>query len=188
MSSKFPVYLELRAGIPASATLYVNNSAYYELTHKRTNGKYHTYLSSVFLAYDPVTNKPLNKNWSVDTMVTSLWTSLRPSAGADGTVTGRCLGRKCLEGKFWMTPNLVFEWVYTNPRTGVRKKTRLASDEGRWYFGTRERPLVSLWGNGTEVFRAQSSTKVCTAGDGDLETSLVPVGLMLIAENNYNEI
>ena len=188
MSKKFPVYLELNAGIPASATLYVNNTAYYELTHERTNGKYHTYLSSEYLTFDPVTRKPFKKNWPMDTTVTSIWTSLRPTAGADGTVTGTCLGRKCLEGKFWMTPNLVFEWIYTNPRTGVRKKTRLASNEGRWYFGIRVRPLVALWGNGKEVFRAQSSTKVCTAGDGDLETSLVPVGLMLIAENLYKGI
>jgi hypothetical protein len=188
MTKKFPVYLELNSGMPASAKLYVNNTAYYGLTHERTNGKYHTYLSSEYLTFDPVTNKPFNKTWPVDTTVTSIWTSLRPTAGADGTVTGTCLGRKCLDGKFWMTPNLVFEWIYTNPRTGVRKKTRLASNEGKWYFGTRDRPLVALWGNGMEVFRAQSSTKVCTAGDGNLETSLVPVGLMLIAENIYKGI
>ena len=61
MSKKFPVYLELNAGIPASATLYVNNTAYYELTHERTNGKYHTYLSSEYLTFDPVTQQTLQK-------------------------------------------------------------------------------------------------------------------------------
>ena len=156
------------------------------MTHTASPVGYRTYMSAEFITTDPVTGKPIPKILPVDTMVTSILTSF--NFRNRGIITGTCRGRPCLEGNFWVTPNLVFEWVYTNPMTGVKRKTRLASNEGKWFFGARERSLVSLRGDGKEVFRAQSSRTVCTAGDGDLETSLVPVGLMLIAENRYNGI
>jgi hypothetical protein len=187
-TNMFPMHVKLRSGNPASATVYINNNPYYDLTHEHKNGEYHTYISAEYLAWDPSQGSFVNQiiPWPYETGVSSIWTSPRPAMGADGTIRGTCRGQPCLRGKFWMSPNLVFEWDYRNPITGAKRRTRLESNEGRWYFGEFYRPLVSLHANGTEVFRAQSSTTVCTAGDGDLETSLVPVGLMLIAENNFS--
>jgi len=86
-----------------------------------------------------------------------------------------------------MHQNLRFEFRYTNPETGETKSKTIASDEGQWFFKTRTRPLVNLRdGSGKEVFRAQNTNVVCSAGDGDYETSLVPVGVMLLAEKIYN--
>lgn len=192
MRNKFPMYVELKAGNPAFGKVFINGTACYELTHERQENRiYHTYISAEFLSFDSNLGKYVKQStipWPASTGVTSIWTSLKPTSGADGTVTGTCgHGIRCLEGKIWMTPNLEFEWIYKNPVTGVMKKTRLASNEGRWYFGTSHRALVSLSENGKEVFRAQSSKTVCIGGGG-LDTSLVPVGLMLIAENNYNRL
>jgi hypothetical protein len=187
MPDKFPLYVTLQAGNPASGRLFLNNTPRYGLTHEKVNGKYHTFISAEYLYMDPNARKPINTSTPfASTGVTSIWTSLRPTEDADGTVTGTCLGRPCLDGKFWMTPNLKFEWIYKNPHTGISKRTELSSNEGEWYFGLWNRPLVSLHQNGTEVFRVQNTNTLCSAGNGDLETSLVPVGLMFIAENIYN--
>lgn len=187
-TNMFPMYVKLYSGNPASAIVYINNKPYYYLNHERKNGVHHTYISGEHFGWESLRGQQAEQTipWPYETGVTSILTSLRPSMGADGTIWGSCRDKPCLRGKFWMTPNLVFEWEYQNPITGTKRRTRLASNEGRWYFGNANRALVSLHANGTEVFRAQSSSTVCTAGDGDLETSLVPVGLMLIAENNFN--
>jgi hypothetical protein len=188
MSNTFPMYVELQAGNPASGRVFMNKTAIYELTHEKRNRKYHTFISAEYLTFDSNLGRYVRQDipWPSSTGVTSIWTSLKPTAGAVGTISGSCHGRHCLQGIFWTTPNLEFEWTYTNPLTRVKKRTRLSSNEGRWYFGTDHRALVSLFGNGMEVFRAQSSMTVCTGGNGDLETSLAPLGLMFIAENNFN--
>ena len=182
------MYVELQAGNPAFGKVFMNKTAIYELTHEKRNGKYHTFISAEYLTFDSNLGRYVRQDipWLSSTGVTSIWTSLRSTAGADGTISGSCHGRHCLEGKFRTNPNLEFEWIYTDPLTRVKKRTQLSSNEGQWYFGKDHRALVSLFGNGTEVFRAQSSMTVCTGGHGDLETSLAPLGLMFIAENNFN--
>jgi hypothetical protein len=190
MSPKFPVYITLESGKIANAKVFVNNQVSWHLKHEKQGATAHMWISAEYLVWDTFLKEFVRQDisWPHETAVNHIWTSLKPADGADGTITGTCKGQICLEGKIWTHPNLEFEWVYTNPITGVKKTKRLASDEGQWYFGRANRPLVSLRNNGTEVFRAQSTTTVCTAGDGDLETSLVPVGLMFIAENNFNKI
>jgi hypothetical protein len=190
MSQKFPVYVTLESGKIANAKVFVNNQVSWHLKHETRDGTAHTWISAEYLAWDIFLKGFVHQNisWPQETAVNHILTSLQPTDGADGTIIGTCKGQICLKGKIWTHPNLAFEWVYINPITGAKKTKRLASNEGEWYFGKENRPLVSLRNNGTEVFRAQSTTTVCTAGDGDLETSLVPVGLMFIAENNFNKI
>jgi len=173
-----------------AAMVYVHGSLLYGMTHENIdNWTYKTSISAEYLHWDSFLGKYVRKNsWPYNTSVASITTKLQMEGGAYGTIRGTCGrgGVVCLEGKIWTMPHLLFYIIYTNPETGVTTKTTLSSDEGDWYFGTRHRPLVSLHNrNGTEVFRAQSSETVCTAGDGNLETSLVPVGLMLMAENVF---
>jgi hypothetical protein len=190
MSPKFPVYITLESGKIANAKVFINNQVSWHLKHEKQGATAHMWISAEYLVWDTFLKEFVHQNisWPHATAVNHIWTTLKRTDGADGTITGTCKGQICLEGKIWTHPNLEFEWVYTNPVTGVKKTKRLASNEGQWFFGRANRPLVSLRNNGTEVFRAQSTTTVCTAGDGDLETSLVPVGLMFIAENNFSNI
>jgi hypothetical protein len=190
MGKKFPMYVTFNSESTSAATVYMHKSPIYDIAHENIDKwTYKTYISAEYLDWDPLLGKYVSQNnpWPFETGVTSITTKLLASAGADGTISGTCgVGRNCLEGKIWMRPNLEFHIKYTNPVTGVTTRTTLFSDEVAWYFGKKHRPLVSLHNkNGTEVFRAQSSETVCTAGDGSLETSLVPVGLMLIAENIF---
>src|SRR5277367_1459803 len=184
MGKKFPMYVTFNSEGSSAATVYIHGSPIYDMALEHIDKwTYKTYISAEHLSWDSLLGKYVQQNdpWPFETGVTSITTKLLPKAGADGTISGTCNGgRHCLEGKIWMQPNLKFHIRYTNPVTGVTTRTSLSSDEGTWYFGKDHRPLVSLHNkNGTEVFRAQSSKTVCTAGDGSLETSLVPVGLML---------
>jgi hypothetical protein len=190
MGNKFPMHVTFNSESTSAATVYMHKSPIYDMAHENIDKwTYKTYISAEYLRWDSLLGKYVSQNnpWPFETGVTSITTKLLPSAGADGTISGTCgVGRNCLEGKIWTRPNLEFHIKYTNPVTGVTTRTTLFSDEVAWYFGKKHRPLVSLHNkNGTEVFRAQSSETVCTAGDGSLETSLVPVGLMLIAENIF---
>jgi len=189
MGNKFPMYVTFNSENSPAATVYMHGSPLYDLAHESIDKwTYKTYISAEYLDWNTFLGKYVQQNpWPYQTGVTSITTKLLPKAGADGTIQGTCGdGSVCLEGKIWMRPNLEFHIKYTNPTTGVTTKTTLSSDVGAWYFGKHHRPLVSLHNrNGTEVFRAQSSETVCAAGDRSLETSLVPVGLMLIAERIY---
>jgi hypothetical protein len=187
MSSKFPISVTMQAGKTGNANVYINQQLSWHMKHEKVNRLYHTWISAEYLVWDRFLKKYIEQDiiWPNETAVNDIYTSLIPAAGADGNVTGTCKGVPCLEGKIWTHPNLKFEWVYTNPVTGEKRTTTLASNEGQWYYGMKNRALVTLHSDGTEVFRAQSTTTVCTAGDGQLETSLVPVGLMFIAENKY---
>ena len=190
MGNKFPVYVTFNSENTPAATVYMHRSPIYDLAQESIDKwTYKTYISAEYLNWNSLLGKYVRENndWPYQTGVTSIITKLFPEAGADGTVRGTCGdGSVCLDGKIWMKPNLELHMKYTNPATGVTTKTTLSSNEGAWYFGKKHRPLVSLHNrNRTEVFRAQSSETVCTAGDWNLETSLVPVGLMLIAERIY---
>ena len=190
MGNKFPMYVTFDSQNPSTATVYIHGSPIYEMKHENVDKRtYKTYISAEYLYWNSLLGKYVQKTdvWSSQTGVGIITTKLTPKAGADGTVHGTCGdGRVCLEGKIWMTPNLAFLINYTNPVTGVTTNTTWSSNEGQWYFGKKHRPLVSLRNvHGTEVFRAQSSNTVCTAGDGNMETSLVPVGLMFVAENIF---
>ena len=189
---RFPVYMEMNVlpfGYGVSGDVYLHKQKTWQMTHtgNKQNGTYHTYLSHDILVRDPWRNGWISHDttWPKNTAVDHIWTTLRPSDDADGTIRGTCRGTPCLEGKLWMKPNLVFQWTYRNPLTGEEKTTTLASDDGRWFFGDVFRPLVSLKNNGTEVFRAQCTNVVCSGGNGELETSLVPMGLMMVAETRY---
>jgi hypothetical protein len=192
MPGKFPVFVEfgvdkgnLRTGMGVDmATVWVDGKKLYQVSHDEQFGRVHTFLSAEYLR----DGKKKRTLWPRETAVSDLWTNFTRGADlSDGTLTGNCNQVHCLEGKFWMTPNLRYTWTYRNPVTGEIKRKTVQSNEGEWFFRQRHRPLVSLTnGNGTEVFRAQSTKVVCSAGDGDYETSLVPVGLLLLAEQIYS--
>ena len=171
-----------------AASVYVNGKKLWQISQEEKFGRMHMFLSAEYLHRSGNGLSQKNTSWPGDTAVSDIWTNFsRTYDGSDGTVTGSCHGRPCLQGKFWMHQNLRFEFRYTNPETGETKSKTIASDEGQWFFKTRTRPLVSLRdGSGKEVFRAQNTNVVCSAGDGDYETSLVPVGVMLLAEKIYN--
>lgn len=193
MPDKFPVFVEfgvdrgnLRTGMGVDmATVWVDGRKLHQVSHDEQFGRVHTFLSAEYLRLD---GKRKRTSWPGETAVTDLWTNFTRGVDlSDGKLTGNCHDVPCLEGKFWMTPNLRYTWTYRNPVTGEIKEKTVQSNEGPWFFRQRHRPLVSLTnGNGTEVFRAQSTKVVCSAGDGDYETSLVPVGLLLLAEQIYN--
>lgn len=196
MGGKFPVHVEFLAyrgkfktGLGTNmASVYVGRNLLWQVSHDETNfGRLHTFISAEYLANGRNGLVRKRTAWP-ETAVSDIWTNF--TRGVDeshATVSGTCNGQLCLKGKLWLYPNLRYRWTYTNPVTGEMRSKNIGSDEGQWFFGTRHRPLVSLKdGNGTEVFRAQSTRVVCSAGDGDYETSLVPVGLMLLAEKLYN--
>ena len=187
---RFPVSVKMEAGNPATAQVYFQKELLWGVEHEKVDQIYHTRIATKYRTWIPSSNlwgdNYKSSEWPRENAVNDIWTSLIPAKGADGIINGTCQGVPCLTGKLWMSPYLEFEWTYTNPTTGVKSTKRMSSDEGRWYFGQQYRPLVSLKNNGTEIFRAQSTKTVCSGGDGDIETSLVPLGLMLIAENNYN--
>jgi len=189
---QFPVYVKMAAGSPATGMVYYNNDLLWDLEHEEIGGIYHTRIAYKYRTWNPTLNRwgdnYKSTQWPRADAVNEIWTSTKPTQGADGSINGSCQGTPCLTGKIWMFPNLEFEWTYTNPTTGIMTTKRMSSNEGQWDFKQEYRPLVSLKNNGTEIFRAQSTKTVCSGGDGDIETSLVPLGLMLIAENNYNGI
>jgi hypothetical protein len=189
MPDKFPMFFTLNQRLPG-AKVYMDNRHVWNVDLEKLDDGYRTFVNAETLHWSDTGRKSIvHRNpWHTKTAVTSITTSLRPFENdADGSLKGNCSGIPCLEGKLWITPNLVFQWTYTNPVTGEKKDTRLSSDEGDWYFGTRHRPLASLKSNGTEVFRAQSTQTFCSAGNRDWDTALVPMGLMLIAENDYKQ-
>lgn len=192
MTNRFPVYVKMEAGTPATGKVYFHNELLWGLEHKKVGQVYHTSTPWKYRTWAPsikaFTDNYRSTDWPLETAVDELWTSAKSVRGAAGTIRGTCRGIPCLTGKLWMFPNLEFEWTYQNPKTGKMTTKRMRSDEGRWYFGTAALPLVSLRSNGTEIFRAQSTSTVCSGGDGDIETSLVPLGLMFIAENIYYKI
>jgi hypothetical protein len=185
---QFPVYVEMR-GLPFGqgiiGDVYFQKRKSWRMKHLGSdrNGTYYTYFSQEVRPGYPLQN-PVRSEWP-KTAVTQIWTSLKSNGDADGTVKGSCSGTPCLVGKIYMKPNLIFQWTYTNPSTGETRSTRLASNEGQWYFGKKYEPLVTLKNNGIEAFRAQGTNVVCSGGDGQLETSLVPTGLMMIAEEYF---
>ena len=194
MPDKFPVYVQLhlnqgefKMGMwTNAASVYVNDKQLWQVSYEEKFGRVHTFLSAEYLHRSGNGLSQKITAWPGNTAVSDIWTNFSSGAdGSDGTITGTCGGRPCLQGKFWMTPNLRFDFRYTNPETHETKSKTIASDEGKWFF-TRHQPLVSLCdGNGKEVFRAQSTNVVCSAGDGNYETSLVPLGLILLAERKF---
>jgi len=195
MPNKFPVYVhfhfdqgEFKTGMGTNAaSVYVNRKKLWQVSYEEKFGRAHMFLSAEYLYHSGNGLFQKNTSWPGDTAVSDIWTNFSSGTdGSDGTVTGTCGGRPCLEGKFWMTPNLRFEFRYINPETHEMKSKIIASDEGKWFF-QRYQPLVSLRDSkAKEVFRAQATNVVCSAGDGDYETSLVPLGLMLLAEKIHN--
>lgn len=193
-SSHFPVSVKMTAGRPAYGDVYFHKEKLWRLRQDVVDRTYHTRIDSPYLIWSPSTGtwvpQPSDGQWPRNTIVDGIWMTLNPmslgqSSDADGVLNGTCRGRLCLTGKIWTYPRLAFEWKYTNPESGENKTKRMSSEEAEWYFGYNNRPLASLQQDGNEIFRAQSSTTVCGGGDGDIETSLVPVGLMLMAENRY---
>lgn len=188
--SRFPVYVKMAPGNPATGKVYFHNKPLWGLEQEKIDQVYRTHIATKYRTWNPSLNlwwdNYKSTDWPLETAVNKIWTSVTPAKGADGTINGTCQSVPCLTGKIWMYPNLEFEWTYTNPKTGVSKTKGMSSNEGRWHFGKEDRPLVSLKSNGTEIFRAQSTATVCSGGDGDIETSLVPMGLMLISEQIYN--
>jgi hypothetical protein len=127
-----------------------------------------------------------NVTWPQSTGVRSMIYDL--SQPEKGKLSGFCGPKEhlCLNGTVEMDP-LRLEWTYTDPITKIREEKVLES-EGTWQFGRRHRPWVNLHENdlaGDIVFRAPSSKIVCGAGDGDLRNAVVPVGLIMIAEQKY---
>jgi hypothetical protein len=105
-----------------------------------------------------------------------------------GSMIGFCGTNRelCLNGTVEIDP-LRLEWTYTDPITKVQEEFVLES-EGQWRFGSRHRPWVYLHRdgiNGDVAFFAPSSKWVCGAGDGDLRNAIVPVGIIMIAEQQY---
>jgi hypothetical protein len=101
-------------------------------------------------------------------------------------IMGYCGSQKerCLNGTIQLDP-LRFEWTYTDPLTS-EVEHKILDSEGRWNFGRRHRPLVQLRDSeGDLVFSAPSSTVACGGGDGDLRTAIVPVGMVIMAEQEY---
>lgn len=193
MTSRFPIYVKMEAGNLATGKVYFNNRLLWGLEHTKVDHQvYHTSMPWKYRTWTPsiqaYSDNYKATDWPQETAVNEIWTSVKPAQGADGTINGTCQEIPCLKGRFWMYPNLKFEWTYTNPKTGKKTIKRMSSEEGKWFFGTKDLPLASLKSNGTDIFRAQSTNTVCSGGDGDIETSLVPLGLMFIAENIYYKI
>ena len=90
----------------------------------------------------------------------------------------------CLNGTVQMAP-LMFEWTYIDPQTSETEHKVLSGD-GRWRFG-KNRPYVQLYSSSKDlVFSAPASKVICGGGDGDLRTAVVPAGIIMIAEQQYN--
>ena len=82
------------------------------------------------------------------------------------------------------------EWTYTDPITKEPEEKVLDAEELKvWQFGTKHRPWVNLRDGNNEklVFSAPSSKWVCGGGEGDLRDVVVPVGLIMTAEQRYNK-
>jgi hypothetical protein len=131
-----------------------------------------------------------NVTWPEDRAVREMVYNLPPRGEeGKGTMMGLCGAEKlaCLNGTVEMEP-LRLEWTYTDPVTNEKVEKTLQS-EGRWQFGTTHRPWVNLGDRNNEnpIFSAPSSKWVCGGGDGDLRDSVVPVGLIMIAEQRYNK-
>jgi hypothetical protein len=111
-------------------------------------------------------------------------------ADGKGSLVGFCGSEKlaCLNGTVEMEP-LRLEWTYTDPVTEQKEEKVLHSEEKGWQFGTKHRPWVNLRDGTNEhlVFSAPSSKWVCGGGDGDLRDAVVPVGLVMAAEQRYNK-
>ena len=131
-----------------------------------------------------------NVTWPEDRAVREMVYNL-PLGGKNGmgTMTGFCGAEKqaCLNGTVEMEP-LRLDWTYTDPVSQEKVEKTLQS-EGRWQFGTDHRPWVNLRHGKSEnhIFSAPSSKWVCGGGDGDLRDAVVPVGLIMIAEQRYKK-
>lgn len=123
-----------------------------------------------------------NVSWPDETAVREVLYDLTPRKKS---VYGFCGESKklCLNGTIYTDP-LGLHWTYLDPLTFEREDKSLES-EGRWYYGRDQRPLVDLTVDGKVVFRAPSSRVVCGAGDYDFRTAVVPVGMIMIAEQNF---
>ena len=110
--------------------------------------------------------------------------------GGTGRMVGFCGPQKltCLNGTVEMEP-LKLEWTYTDPITKEPEEKVLHAEEKAWQFGTKHCPWVNLRDGTNEklVFSAPSSKWVCGGGDGDLWDAVVPVGLVMTAEQRYNK-
>ena len=131
-----------------------------------------------------------NVSWPVRRAVTEVVYDLSHVGDeGKGTMAGFCSTERvaCLNGTVEMEP-LRLEWTYTDPVTG-EKAEKVLQSKGRWQFGTNHRPWVNLWDGKDEnlVFSAPSSKWVCGGGDGDLRDAVVPVGLIMIAEQRYKK-
>jgi hypothetical protein len=130
-----------------------------------------------------------NVTWPLMSTVREVTYDLTPNDEAIGSLVGYCgAGRQlCLNGTVMLDP-LRLEWTYTDPQTSESEHKVLES-EGQWRFN-KHRPYLELRrddGLRDLVFSAPASKVVCGGGDGDLRTAVVPVGLIMMAEQQYNK-
>jgi hypothetical protein len=185
----FPVTIKLYPrdrSFKDPAVITITDRQYsYAMVHEKVNDIYYTNVSE--RTYEWASSQFPHPQ---DTGIYSLATSFNHHGSTDthGSIIGTCANEtRCLEGRFWVSPDLVFEYNYTDPVSSAREEQRLASNEGTWFFGKTHRPVVSLWKEEVEVFRATGTSTFCSAGDQDLETSVVPLGLMMIAERKFKD-
>jgi hypothetical protein len=127
-----------------------------------------------------------NVTWPQESAVREVVYDFSQNDGETNTIVGYCGGQKerCLNGTIQLDP-LRFEWTYTDPLT-YEVEHKILDSEGRWNFGRRHRPLVQLRDSeGALIFSAPSSKVACGGGDGDLRTAIVPVGMVMMAEQEY---
>lgn len=130
-----------------------------------------------------------NITWPLQSTVGEVTYDLTPNDEEIGSLLGYCgVGKKlCLNGSVVLNP-LRLEWTYTDPQTSESEHKVLES-EGQWRFN-KHRPYLELRRDDIVrdlVFSAPASKVVCGGGDGDLRTAVVPVGLIMMAEQQYNK-
>jgi hypothetical protein len=193
--SQLPVsiYLKTNELDPFSSEAYIwKGLKVYKMQQKRVDEAYYATVSHETFEWRKVYAKPprqingtsLTTPYPPDTGIYSLQTLFVGNDTVDGYIKGTCINNtSCLYGSFSMSPRLQFEYLYTNPITGDERYTKIESDTGKWYFGQKHLPMVSLkTRRKVETFRVEDSRRLCTGGNGEIETSIVPLGLMFIAD------
>jgi len=130
-----------------------------------------------------------NITWPLESTVGEVIYDLTPNDEEIGSLLGYCGVERqpCLNGSVVLDP-LRLEWTYTDPQTS-ESEHKVVESEGQWRFN-EHRPYLQLRRDDVPrdlVLSAPASKVVCGGGDGDLRTAVVPVGLIMMAEQQYNK-
>jgi hypothetical protein len=163
-----------------------DRSGIWDMAHYPLQSNYDIHIFSYLRDSEGKRDLFSNVTWPQESAVREMSYGMSETMEGRSDMMGYCGAQKerCLNGTVDLNP-LRFEWTYTDPLTSEIEHTILES-EGEWRFGRRHRPLVQLRDvDGDLVFSAPSSTVLCGGGDGDLRTAIVPVGFVMIAEQQY---